>query len=209
MIFYQATPLSNYIWEHIGKCCHHQNEKGKKKKAALFPSALEYNQVSGNCISSKGESYQLFNRWFSGLCWRWQVSDQVSFWGRFIPERIGQRNPIKMESVRSKISLDWTWGFRLTPSASVSPTCQITCRSHIFLTRHPDKPSILCPPFQPVYKLGLMPSRHPLKFKHHSTASCRSYALPMFIIMFKPDKFIGWQWGGNDMGWLRSYEICA
>lgn len=149
-------------------------------------------QASGNYISSKGESFKLFNGWFSGLCWWWQVSDQVSFWGRFIPERIGQRNPIKMESVRSKISLDWIWGFRPTPSPSICQPCQITCRSHIFLTRHPDKPSILC----------VLPSNLFMSNAHqpateaqtpHSTATCMSYPFQMFIIMCKPDNVIGWE----------------
>lgn len=154
-------------------------------------------QPSGRkvCISSRDVSYQVFNRWFSGLCWRWQVSDQVSFWGRFIPERIGQQNPIKMESVSSKISLDWMWGdsdwLPLPPYLRL--TRQITCRSNIFLTRHPDKLSILCVCTLPTHLKAAsnVQQRSSEVQTPDSTASCRSNASVVFIIMFKPDKFIG------------------
>lgn len=167
-IFVEYFPVS---WEHTVLPSWEWNDK--RRIEFLFPSAIQ--SSSATCISSKGESCHLFNRWFCGLCWRWQVSDPV-YWGRFLPESVGHKNPIKFESVKSKIFLDWRWGFRLPPYLY----CQMTCGSHVFLTKHSNKPSIL-----PVLPPNLLKSSA-CRPKIQTTADCMSCAFPMF----KQDKFI-------------------
>lgn len=103
---------------------------------------------------------------------------------------MGEKNPIKMESVRSKnltrLNMNAQTSSLSLHISQLPDNLQIALS---FFTGNPDKPLLLSVLPSILFMLGLMPG---LTDQPASPpAKWRTSAYPVFIIMFKTDKFIG------------------